>query len=99
MKRASVTYTKNNLSRLLGMVREGETVLVVDREVPVARINPVDQDGLNADDHMRMLELKGVVTAPRRKLDVQGYLARKKARPRAGASALRALLREREESR
>ena len=41
MKKATVTEVKNGLSALLDRVKGGETVLVTDRGVPVARIEPV----------------------------------------------------------
>jgi antitoxin (DNA-binding transcriptional repressor) of toxin-antitoxin stability system len=99
MKRASVTYTKNNLSRVLGMVREGGAVLVMDRDVPVARIEPVANSRLDARDLLRVLERKGMITPPRHPLDVQRFLGRKKVVLGNGASAVRNLLDERRESR
>src|SRR5688500_6315160 len=44
MKKASLTDTKNNLSALIDEVREGETVLILDRGRPVARLEPVVGD-------------------------------------------------------
>jgi prevent-host-death family protein len=41
MKRASISETKNRLSELLERVRHGETVLITDRERPVARLESV----------------------------------------------------------
>jgi antitoxin (DNA-binding transcriptional repressor) of toxin-antitoxin stability system len=37
MKKAGIAELKNNLSRYINYVRGGETVLVLDRKVPVAR--------------------------------------------------------------
>jgi antitoxin (DNA-binding transcriptional repressor) of toxin-antitoxin stability system len=99
MKRASVTYTKNCLGRVLGMVREGDTVLVLDRDVPVARIEPVSAPGLSAADHLRLLERRGVVTPPRRRLDAKAFVRRPRVRPTGGASAVAALIAERQASR
>ena len=44
MKTASLTETKNRLSALIDEVREGETILVLDRGRPVARIESVLRD-------------------------------------------------------
>ena len=99
MKRASVTYTKNNLSRLLGMVREGETVLVVDRHVPVARIEPVDRSALVREERLRSLIEKGVVSVPGSHLDVGAFLDEDVPETATGASAVAALLQERQEGR
>jgi len=41
MRRTSITEAKNNLSALIDMVRQGETVLICDRNRPVARLLPV----------------------------------------------------------
>jgi antitoxin (DNA-binding transcriptional repressor) of toxin-antitoxin stability system len=99
MKRASVTYTKNNLSRVLGLVREGASVLVVDRDVPVARLGPVNASELEPEDRLRLLERRGVATAPRRALDAARFTQRKKAQLCRGASAVQALLEDREGAR
>jgi antitoxin (DNA-binding transcriptional repressor) of toxin-antitoxin stability system len=99
MKRASITYTKNNLSRLIGMVKEGESVLVVDRKTPVARITPVGHSDLAYEDSLQTLVTEGVVVAPNRALDVEGFLARPKACADGSESAVSALLAEREEAR
>jgi prevent-host-death family protein len=41
MRRTSITDAKNNLSALIDRVRRGETVLICDRNRPVARLLPV----------------------------------------------------------
>ncbi len=41
MKRATLTETKNNLSALVDQVRHGETILILDRGRPVARLECV----------------------------------------------------------
>jgi prevent-host-death family protein len=38
MRLASITETKNRLSELLDYVRRGETVVITDRGVPIARL-------------------------------------------------------------
>jgi len=45
MKRASVTDAKNGLSALLDRVRHGESILIEDRGIPVAQLNPVTGTG------------------------------------------------------
>ena len=62
MKIASISQTKNQLSAILDRVRHGETVLIVDRDQPVARLEPVtgaadgDQEG-----RLARLERAGLV--------------------------------------
>jgi len=41
MKAATISEAKNGLSALLERVKAGETVLITDRGVPVARVAPV----------------------------------------------------------
>lgn len=41
MKTATITEAKNGLSALIDRVRAGETVVILDRGVPVARLEPV----------------------------------------------------------
>ena len=77
----------------------GETVLVVDRDVPVARIEPIDRSVLAGADAAQMLVRQGIAIAPRPRLDAEAFLRRKKATTIKGASAVDALLREREEGR
>jgi prevent-host-death family protein len=98
VKKATLTETKNNLSALIDQVRHGETVLILDRGVPVARIESVAHEGPSPDGRLERLERLGVVvrataTSPRR------ILEQDPPRPRRGASALAALLAERESGR
>ena len=98
MKKANISTTKNNLSKLLDEVRGGETILIVDRNVPVARLEPVDDPDFDSGQ-MPGLARDGVVDLPKSQLDVEHFLARSKARLHGGASATRTLLSERENSR
>ncbi|MEA2025469.1 MAG: type II toxin-antitoxin system prevent-host-death family antitoxin [Chloroflexota bacterium] len=41
MKTATISETKNGLSSLLDQVKAGEPLLITDRGVPVARVEPV----------------------------------------------------------
>lgn len=44
MKRAKVSELKAHLSSFLAAVRRGETVVVCDRDTPIARLVPIDDD-------------------------------------------------------
>lgn len=46
MKQVRIAELKARLSEYLRTVRRGETVAVLDRETPVARIVPIRQSGL-----------------------------------------------------
>ncbi len=98
MKTATLTETKNNLSALIDQVRHGETILVLDRGRPVARIESAVTADSAAEGRLARLERRGVV---RRATAVmpRELLAQKPPAPRGGASALAALLEEREAGR
>lgn len=62
MKQATISYTKNNLSKLLELVRRGETVTILDRTKPVARLTPMPATG-NTDLDRRLddMERRGII--------------------------------------
>ena len=60
MKRATITEAKNGLSALIDRVKAGETILITDRGVPVARLEP----SLPVDDwdaRLTRLERQGLI--------------------------------------
>ena len=65
MKKAGIAELRNNLSRYLDHVRAGGTVMVCDRDTPVARIVPVEHASPRTrdDDEARLarLERKGLI--------------------------------------
>jgi antitoxin (DNA-binding transcriptional repressor) of toxin-antitoxin stability system len=38
----TISYTKNHLSELLASVRQGETLIIMDRKKPVARVEAIE---------------------------------------------------------
>ena len=97
MKTATITQAKNGLSALIDRVKAGESVLILDRGTPVARLEPVVGSG-TSDGRLARLERAGIirrgVAAPPVDLIMQsGPLAP------PGASVLEALLEERREGR
>jgi prevent-host-death family protein len=65
MKRASVTDAKNRLSALIDHVRQGESVIIEDRGVPVAQLNPVAARTPGADhDRVARLVRQGILRPP-----------------------------------
>lgn len=95
MKKASISETKNRLSQLLERVRHGETILITDRDRPVARLEPVGS-GLEAEVEGRLsrLERAGLLRLGQGGL-VKRIVAEPAPRPKKGASAVAALLDER----
>ncbi len=97
MTTASVTEAKNNLSKLLRKVRHGESVLILDRNVPVARLEPLATGSAEADEAKLLeLERRGILKRGTGKLPKDFWT---RPRPKLKGSAVQALLDEREESR
>jgi prevent-host-death family protein len=64
MKKAGIAALKNNLSRYLDQVRGGESILVMDRNRPVAQIVPLPSNGrglVAKEDRLARLERKGLI--------------------------------------
>lgn len=97
MKKASISELKNRLSAFLAVVRSGESVLVVDRDVPVAIIQRV-ADGDHKNARALRLERAGLARRPSgaRPLDLE---ALRRPAPKASASVLQALIEDRGEGR
>ena len=101
MIRATISEVKDGMSAYLRRVKSGESVLVMERRTPIARIVPVglDSDGGGEGDRVdreakiARLERAGIVVrrGPGSPLDVLGQPLR------AGAGILEALLEERSE--
>lgn len=93
---ASITEAKNKLSALLDRVRTGESVLIVDRGVPVARLDPVK----TADARLARLERAGILRPPRNPKQVSvDFLAQPEETHEGRPTVLEALLEERREGR
>ncbi len=99
MRRATITETKNQLSALIDRVRHGDTVLIMDRGMPVAQLASALSDPTgDPEGRLARLERSGVLrraTAPPPK----ALILTKPPRPKRGASALAALLEERRQGR
>lgn len=95
---ATITQAKNGLSALLDRVKAGESVIITDRGVPVARIEPISRTGA-WDARMRRLVAEGKVS-PGNGMSRDELLRRMHdvGRPSLpkGASLLEAVLEERE---
>jgi len=64
MRRAKIADLKNHLSRYLDHVRGGGTVVVVDRDQPIARLVPIAQAAAGSagdDERLARLERRGLV--------------------------------------
>lgn len=100
MKTATVTESKNGLSELLRSAKAGKGVLILDRDIPVARLEPIVADTLPDDVRLLGLERQGLIRRPLQAGSVWEKLKSTPApRLKGGASAVAALLAERQEGR
>jgi len=97
MKKASISEIKNGLSAYIAQVRAGESILVTDRGVAVARLDPVVR-GDEPTGRLARLERAGLVRPGTASPPVD-LLRTPAPRPKGDASALRALLDERRHAR
>ncbi|HEB33277.1 MAG TPA: hypothetical protein ENI15_20760 [Spirochaetes bacterium] len=99
MKKASITETKNNLSRLIDEVKNGASILILDRTIPVAKLEPLNSIEISGFDLAASLVRRGLAATPRHQLDVTQFLDREKTYLPIGVSSVKALLKDREEGR
>lgn len=92
MKRVSVTDLKNRLSHYLRLVKRGETVVVVERSIPVAVLEAVGS-GQAAEDALERLVHDGIVTPPRKPPEAAFF--RKNPPVPCDVDAVRVLIEER----
>lgn len=95
---ASVSQAKNTLSALLDRVKAGETVLIVDRGRPVARLAPAVSADEDATGRLSRLERAGIVRAGTGSLAPR-ITQTKPPKPRTPGAALEALIAERRHGR
>jgi prevent-host-death family protein len=99
VKIATITEAKNRLSALLAQVRHGETIVIVDRGRPVARLESLLTEGVeDKDGRLLRLERAGLIrraTTP----PLAQLLDEDPPQALDQASIVRALLAEREEAR
>jgi antitoxin (DNA-binding transcriptional repressor) of toxin-antitoxin stability system len=95
---AKISELKDRLSHYLGRVRRGESILVLDRDRVIARIEPAGtQSSVPSaeSDWLDALELRGTIRRAAQPLS-RGWLGR---RPKVKADVVAALLEDREEQR
>jgi antitoxin (DNA-binding transcriptional repressor) of toxin-antitoxin stability system len=65
MRNARISELRDGLSEYLARVRKGETVIVYDRDTPIARIEPIPPADENLPEWVREAERRGTLTPPR----------------------------------
>jgi antitoxin (DNA-binding transcriptional repressor) of toxin-antitoxin stability system len=95
MEKATISELKNRLSAYLKKVRAGQSILILDRDQPVARLERVVA-GEPGDERLDRLERAGLVRRPKAALPLKELRA-PAAKPRR--SVTQAMLEERREGR
>lgn len=95
MEKATISQLKNHLSAYLDKVRAGQTILILDRNQPIARLEKIS-GAAKRDDRISRLERAGLLKRPVGKLSISGLRG---AAPQTEKSVLQALIEERAESR
>ena len=103
MKRVKIAELRNHLSRYLDHVRAGGTLVVLDRNHPIAEIRPIatpSARGASEDEgRLAALERKGILRRGKGPVPAALIEELRNSPPLApGARILEALLEEREES-
>lgn len=62
MKSSNISYLRDHLSEVLSCVKEGETVLVLDRKKPVARLVPHTSSEKELSTRLQELQQQGMLT-------------------------------------
>ena len=96
MKNARISELRDKLSEYLARVRKGETVIVYDRDTPIARIDPIAPAPNDIPDWVLDAYRRGVATPPRIR---DGARLPDPVKPKKPARLLEALLEERRTGR
>jgi prevent-host-death family protein len=97
MTTATITEAKNGLSALIDRVKAGETIVILDRGVPVARLEPVTALS-DPEGHLRRLERQGLIKRGTGKIPLD-LLREPPPRSTGGMTLTEALLEERRSGR
>ena len=96
MKSARISELRDRLSEYLARVRKGETVIVYDRDTPIARIDPIAPAAEDLPDWVLEAYRKGIATPPRIR---DGARLPRPMKPKKPVGLLEALLEERRTGR
>jgi antitoxin (DNA-binding transcriptional repressor) of toxin-antitoxin stability system len=72
MRSVDVAELKNRLSKYIAFARGGEEIVILDGNLPVAKLVPFSTEG--TDDQELMLVAAGKLRLPRTRLDVTALL-------------------------
>lgn len=95
MKTANIATAKNQFSRLIDRVKHGETILITERDRPVARLQPL----ATVESSLDAIHASGLLSPPEGTLDVSAFIAAPRAVTTPSASLAAAIIEEREDGR
>lgn len=99
MRSVNIAELKNRLSTYIGYAKNGEEIIVRDRNLAVAKLVPMEAGDLSEDE--RWLVAHGKATPPKRKITpevLEEFFRLPRPTPR-GKTGTELLLEEREEGR
>lgn len=99
MRRTSISEAKNGLSALIDRVRQGESIIIEDRGVPVARLESVVAPGKRASIGRAARLLRQGILRPASTPTPKRILANAPPSPNGGARLSDAVIAERREGR
>jgi prevent-host-death family protein len=96
MKNARISELRDRLSEYLARVRKGETIIVYDRDTPIARIDPIATAPKDIPEWVLEAERRGIATPPKIR---DGARLPPPLKPKKPVGLLEALLEERRTGR
>jgi antitoxin (DNA-binding transcriptional repressor) of toxin-antitoxin stability system len=96
--KATVSNLKNNLSAYLRKVRAGSAIVIYDRDVPIARLERIEETSQGAD-RLKLLQVQGLTRPPRRPMSSAKVRQLLKQPLAPSSRLLNALLADRAEDR
>ncbi len=96
MQTANIATAKYQFSRLIELVKQGETILITDRNKPVATLRPI---GAGCEAGLEALHSSGLLSPPSEVLDMPTFLAAERPALSPASSLSKAVLEEREDGR
>ena len=95
MKIANIATAKNHFSRIIEQVKQGETIVITDRNRPVAQIRPLAAGEMPLEP----LHASGLLSPPQTTLNVAAFIVAAQPLMPASSSLRDAILEEREGGR
>ncbi len=95
MKSATITEAKNGLSALIDRVRAGESIVITDRGIPVAVLEPATRL-MDPEERLAKLERGGIVRRPKGGRSIRELLDTPPAKLLAEVDVVAMVIEERE---